>query len=39
MPEVYLEASVTMVKGAARSGRWRIGFDRKRDLNATMAIT
>ena len=32
MPEVYLEASVAMTKGEARSGRWRTGFDRKRVL-------
>ena len=27
-----MEASVAMAKGAERSGRWRTGFDRKRDL-------
>ena len=33
--EEYLEASVAMAKGAARSGRRRMGFDRNRDLRVS----
>ena len=29
MPEAYLKASVTMAKGLAKSGRCKIGCDRK----------
>ena len=32
VPEVFVEASVVTVKGVARSGRWRMVLDRKRDL-------
>ena len=28
-PEVYFEVSVAMVKGLAKSGRWRTGWDKK----------
>ena len=38
MPEPYLEASVVMVKGAVRSGRWRTGFDRNRDLRVSKEV-
>ena len=29
-PEAYFEASVAMAKGLAKSGRWRMGRERKR---------
>ena len=35
---MYLEASVATVNGAARSGRWRTGFYRKRDLRVLKDI-
>ena len=38
MPEAYLEVSVVMAKEAARSGRWRTGFDKKRDLRVSNAV-
>ena len=37
-PEAYLEASVAMAKGAGRSGRWRTGFDRNRDLRVSKEV-
>ena len=36
--EAYLEASIAMVKGAVRSGRWRTGFDKKRDLRVSNEV-
>ena len=33
-----LEVPVAMAKGAERSGRWRIGFDRKRDLRVSKEV-
>ena len=38
MLEVYLEVSVAMAKGVARSGGWRTGFDRKRDLRVSKEV-
>ena len=37
-PEVYLEASVVTVNGTARSGRWRTGFDKNRDLRVLKEV-
>ena len=37
-PEAYLEALVAMAKGAARLGRWRMGFDRNRDLRVSKEV-
>ena len=36
--EAYLEVLVAMAKGAARSGRWRTGFDRNRDLRVLKEV-
>ena len=38
-PEAYLEASVATAKGAAGSGRCRIGFDRNRDLSVSKEVS
>ena len=37
-PEAYLEVSVATARGAARSGRWRTGFDRNKDLRVSKAV-
>ena len=37
-PEAYLDASVATAKGAARSGGWRTGFDRNRDLRVSKEV-
>ena len=36
--EAYLEASVVMVKGAARLGSRRTGFDRNKDLRVSKEV-